>query len=63
MRFCPISLDNYSNRSLHHHVFDTELVLAVLAYFDLDVISCDFILPFNIVVLARCTKQTKADKV
>ena len=57
------SLDNYSNRCLHHHVFDTELVLAVLAYFELELISCDFILPFNIVVLARCTKQPKADKV
>lgn len=56
------ALNNYRNRCLHHHVFDTELVLAVLDHLDLAVKSCDFILPFNIVVLASCSKQNKAER-
>ncbi len=56
------SLNNASNRCLHHHVFDTELVLAILNYFDFKVISHDFMPPFNIVTLAICTKLALADK-
>jgi SAM-dependent methyltransferase len=42
---------NYENRCLHHHVFDTELAVAVLGHFRMQVLSVDPVLPFHIFLL------------
>jgi len=47
------SQDNYLNRCLHHHVFDTQLVIDMLKYTELIIITSDFVPPHNIVVLAK----------
>jgi len=33
------SLDNFSNRTLHHHIFDIKLITKILRYVGLDVIE------------------------
>ena len=53
MNFRERSLNNKNNRCLHHHVFDTKLVLEIFRYFYLDVLIVDFVFPFHIVVLGQ----------
>ena len=55
------SLKNFENRCLHHHVFNTELVVRLLDHVGLQVLSVDPILPFFINVLAR--KPAPTDRV
>ena len=47
------SMDNYKNRCLHHHVFNTELVIEIFNYFNLQIISVDPVLPYHIIVMGR----------
>lgn len=47
------SQDNYLNRCLHQHVFDSKLVIDMIKYMNLTIITVDFILPFHIIVLAK----------
>ncbi len=47
------SLKNVENRCLHHHVFDTALVLQLLHFINMQIVSVDPSLPFLINVLAR----------
>jgi len=47
------SLKNFENRCLHHHVFDTKLVVKLVDTVGMQVLSVDPILPFFINVLAR----------
>jgi len=47
------SYDNYLNRCLHHHVFDTQLVIKMLEYMGLSIITSDLVHPYHIIVLAK----------
>jgi SAM-dependent methyltransferase len=47
------SKENYLNRCLHHHVFDTQLVIDMLKYMDLSIITSGFVPPYHIIVLAK----------
>jgi SAM-dependent methyltransferase len=47
------SKDNYLNRCLHQHVFDTKLVLDLVKYMNLTTIIVDFVSPYHIIVLAK----------
>lgn len=51
------SLLNYENRCLHHHVFDTNLLVSVLNYFKINIISMELLLPNNIIILGNKTKN------
>lgn len=53
------SLENYHNRCLHHHVFDTNLVLQIIDYFGLQILAVDFVLPYHIITL----NQKKNDRI
>ncbi len=51
------SMKNYENRCLHHHVFDTNLVIQTVDYFKLQILDIQLGLPYHIVVLARKTSS------
>jgi hypothetical protein len=44
---------NLELRCLHHHVFDTRLVVDMLDYLGLQILDVEAIRPFHIVVAAR----------
>jgi SAM-dependent methyltransferase len=46
-------LENYSNRGMHHHVFDTRTAVALVDHAAFQVLRVDTVEPFHIVVLAR----------
>ena len=56
-KFKERSLNNYQNRGLHHHVFDTRLVVKILNYFKLQILSVDPVYPFHIITLAKKLKE------
>jgi SAM-dependent methyltransferase len=47
------SLDNFANRCLHHHVFDTRLAIAVTDHVGLQICGAEALLPFHIVVVCQ----------
>ena len=47
------SMDNYENRYLHHHVFNTKLVIQIFNYFNIQILSVDLILPYNIIIIGK----------
>lgn len=47
------SMNNYQNRCLHHHVFNTELVVEVINYFNLQILSLDVVLPYHIIAMGK----------
>ena len=47
------SLDNSKNRCLHHHVFDTNSVLQLFNYLNLQICAIDLMKPFHIIVLGK----------
>lgn len=47
------SLDNFKNRSLHHHVFTTPLVTALMEYLDLNIRAIEPIKPMHIIVVVQ----------
>jgi SAM-dependent methyltransferase len=47
------SLDNFSNRCLHHHVFDEHNSRELLSRVGFDVLTVDLALPFHICLMAR----------
>ncbi len=49
------SLNNFSNRCLHHHVFDEKNSRELLTRAGFQVLAVDLAAPFNICVLARMT--------
>jgi SAM-dependent methyltransferase len=49
-----------SNRAIHHHVFDTELVVRLLDRAGYEILAVDTALPFHVVVLARVTRGSAA---
>jgi SAM-dependent methyltransferase len=54
-QFNKRSLENFSNRCLHHHVFDERNSRELLCRVGFDVLSVEFALPFHICILARTT--------
>lgn len=53
--------DNYRNRSVHHHVFDTELVLRAVDRAGWRVEAVDAMQPYHVAVLARRPDSGGAD--
>ena len=53
--------DNLRHRSLHHHVFDTELVLRVLDETGYGILGVDVMPPYHIAVLAQKGDPAKND--
>ncbi len=51
-QFHKRSLDNLSNRCLHHHVFDEHNSREMLSRAGFDVLALDFLLPHNLCILA-----------
>jgi SAM-dependent methyltransferase len=47
------SLENFSNRCLHHHVFDENNSRELLLKVGFEVLAVDLVLPFHICILAR----------
>jgi hypothetical protein len=47
------SLKNYENRALHHHVFDTRLVIDVVNWTGLQLVEIDIFRPFHILAVAQ----------
>jgi GT2 family glycosyltransferase len=47
------SQDNFNNRCLHHHVFDTDSVLNLFNYLNLQIYAVDLVRPYHIIVLAK----------
>ena len=44
---------NFSNRMLHHHVFDTRLALQMVDYVGFQIVHIELVRPNNIIILAR----------
>ena len=59
--FLKLSMEFYENRSVHHHVFNTELVLKMIDYIGLEICCVDIALPHHIVVLGRKRDQSLYD--
>ena len=45
------SLKNYENRCLHHHVFDFQLLKEVYSFLNIEVVSTQFIKPYNQIIV------------
>jgi SAM-dependent methyltransferase len=51
--FAARSHRNAENRCLHHHVFDTNLAIELIAHTGLQILAVEPLLPFHIVLVAR----------
>lgn len=47
------SKDNFNNRTLHHHVFDTNLLIQLFNYLNVKIITLDFVKPFHIIIMGQ----------
>lgn len=47
------SLQNYENRSLHHHVFDTYSAVKLIDHVKMNILAVEARLPFNIIIAAQ----------
>jgi Methyltransferase domain len=47
------SEDNFNNRCLHHHVFDTNLVVEIINHIGLQICAVEALLPCHIVIIAQ----------
>lgn len=60
---------NFENRGLHHHVFDTSLVIEMVDFMRLQILTVEPFCPFHIAVIARkvipnqmvCNRKFKSD--
>jgi SAM-dependent methyltransferase len=52
------SFKNFENRCLHHHVFDTDLVVRLLDHVGLSIVDLQHALPYHIIVLAQKLSAT-----
>src|SRR5271165_5145609 len=59
-QFKERSLKNLENRCLHHHVFDTELVVELVDHMGLQIRAVEVSLPYNIFMIAQ--KPTSEQK-
>ena len=53
--------DNFTNRCVHHHVFNTPLVAKMTNYLDLKICDIQHFNPFNIVILLQKNNHEKPD--
>ena len=51
--FARRSANNYKNRCLHHHVFDTSLVTSMLNYLSLEIRTIEIVKPHHIIAIAQ----------
>lgn len=61
-QFKERSLNNYENRSLHHHVFNTQLAANLINYIGLQIIKVEPVLPCHIIVTAKKSLQVDNEK-
>ena len=54
--FMNRSVNNFSNRGLHHHVFDTYTITGLAIYMGLGIVATEYEPPYNIVTVIRRTK-------
>lgn len=47
------SINNYENRCLHQHVFDSKLIMELFDYFNIELISSETFPPYHIIFLGR----------
>ncbi len=59
-QFTERSLKNLENRCLHHHVFDTQLVVELIDHIGLQIRAVEVTLPYNIFMIAQ--KLTSGQK-
>ncbi len=52
-QFAKRSKNNYDNRCLHHHVFDSSLVFCLFDYMQLNIIAIEAIAPLHILVIVQ----------
>jgi len=43
----------YAHRGLHHHVFDTKLIVEIFDYFNIEILSAAPVRPHSIIILGR----------
>ena len=55
------SMDNYNNRTLHHHVFNTKLAVELIDYAELEIIDVFLAFPFHIFITARKVENKDID--
>jgi SAM-dependent methyltransferase len=46
-------LDNFNNRCLHHHVYDSKLLEEVFNFFNIQVLKQDFVKPYHQIILGK----------
>ena len=59
--FSERSKNNFVNRGLHHHVFDTQSAAKLVSYLGFEVVSVEPILPCHIILVARKGKLEQVD--
>ena len=52
-QFTRRSLENKTNRCLHHHVFDEALLRECFSFVDMEVVRFDLVAPFHEIILVR----------
>lgn len=55
------TLKNFNNRCVHHHVFNTPLIIKLCNYLKLEIHAVEHFNPFNIVLLLRKNNKTEPD--
>ncbi len=50
------SENNFVNRSLHHHVFNTSLVVEIVHQLNLQILDLETLLPYHIIIIAKKVK-------
>ncbi len=51
-QFTVRSRKNFENRALHHHIFDFDLIVKSLVYFDFTIFHACLFAPFHQIVFA-----------
>ncbi len=61
------SLNNYENRCLHHHVFNTISAIELINYLELQIINVEVVYPCHIIIIAQkshsCNNQELINRV
>ncbi|MDP2364393.1 MAG: methyltransferase domain-containing protein, partial [Ignavibacteria bacterium] len=52
-QFKERSFNNFENRCLHHHVFDTYLTVKLIDFIKLQILSIEALSPYHIIIIAR----------
>lgn len=57
------SLNNFHNRCLHHHVFDTYSAMNLIDHLNLKILSVEPMLPFHIVIVAKKSSENNNEEI